>query len=330
MKKYHFKRFIQKIDEALLPFLKKISNRNGNLIILGFHNLCREISDLSREILFPPNCLSLSKFKRCINYFLKNKYTFISPIEILEGLDPTKNFAMITFDDGYHNVMLSLPVLKKHNIPAVFFISYNHILEQKCFWWDVLYRERKKQGIRDEKIIEEMNECLLEKTNIIEKKMKKKFGKNIFTPVSNLDRPLTVEELKYLSKKDFMCIGNHTMNHAILPNYSIKKKKEQISDTQTSINKLIYKTPQVIAYPNGKYSNEIIELCKRCNLKMGITSDYRKNKVCKLNNNDKMLKLGRFIIENHEKIKNRCQIFELDFSIMGFLQRFIRFFQLHD
>ena len=41
---------------------------------------------------------------------------------------------MLTFDDGYYNNHLALPVLEEFDVPALFFISTNHVKQQKCFW----------------------------------------------------------------------------------------------------------------------------------------------------------------------------------------------------
>jgi peptidoglycan/xylan/chitin deacetylase (PgdA/CDA1 family) len=43
----------------------------------------------------------------------------------------------ITFDDGYlDNYQLALPVLKKHDVRAVFFIATTYLTERRIFWWD--------------------------------------------------------------------------------------------------------------------------------------------------------------------------------------------------
>ena len=49
------------------------------------------------------------------------------------------NPAMITFDDGYrdnHDVVM--PILRRHNAKAVFFIATSYITERRVFWWELI------------------------------------------------------------------------------------------------------------------------------------------------------------------------------------------------
>ncbi|MEJ7665168.1 MAG: polysaccharide deacetylase family protein [Hymenobacter sp.] len=64
----------------------------------------------------------------------------MSPADVLRGLDPAGKYALITFDDGYFNNHLALPVLRRYGVPATFFISSHHVLSGQAFWWDVVYR----------------------------------------------------------------------------------------------------------------------------------------------------------------------------------------------
>lgn len=52
-----------------------------------------------------------------------------------EPLPP--NAVMLTFDDGYaDNHAVALPILKKHALPATFFIATGFIEHRRLFWWD--------------------------------------------------------------------------------------------------------------------------------------------------------------------------------------------------
>ncbi len=63
------------------------------------------------------------------------------------GLDELAHFArggtlpvnpvLVTFDDGYRdNHDVALPILKRHHIPAVFFLATHYLNERRLFWWD--------------------------------------------------------------------------------------------------------------------------------------------------------------------------------------------------
>jgi len=56
-----------------------------------------------------------------------------------EALDPGRLNILLTFDDGYvNNHHLALPLLAKHQAPALFFVSTRHMVEQAPFWPDVV------------------------------------------------------------------------------------------------------------------------------------------------------------------------------------------------
>ncbi len=44
---------------------------------------------------------------------------------------------MVTFDDGYRdNYDLAFPVLKRHGVPGVFFITTGFLDQRRVAWWD--------------------------------------------------------------------------------------------------------------------------------------------------------------------------------------------------
>lgn len=57
-----------------------------------------------------------------------------------EGRPLPSNPALLTFDDGYReNVSVVLPILKKHDAKAVFFISTGYMEERKLFVWELIH-----------------------------------------------------------------------------------------------------------------------------------------------------------------------------------------------
>ena len=70
--------------------------------------------------------MTVEKFRQFIDYYVKHDYIFVSLNDIQNGLDPGKNHILITFDDGYYNNNLALPILKEYNIPALFSFHQSH------------------------------------------------------------------------------------------------------------------------------------------------------------------------------------------------------------
>jgi len=208
------------ISEIYLRFFQE----KNSLIIFNFHGLFFSKKEINQNLVNPQTWITKDQFQQFVDYYLKYNYTFVSPNDILHGLD-NKKYIMITFDDGYYNNIYALPILKKYQIPALFFISTNHVKQSKCFWWDILYRERIKNGMSKKEIVYEGNFLKSKTSEEIEKYLIEKFGENTLKPKSDIDRPFTTSELKEFSKEKNVFLGNHTSNHAILTNYSTNEIK---------------------------------------------------------------------------------------------------------
>src|SRR5687768_7492726 len=126
-------------------YLAMFREKNAVMSFL-FHSLFRNEAEIGRNVVDPLDRTTVDQFRRLVQYYVQHDYKFISPQDVVEGLDPSRKYAMLTFDDGYYNNRLAVPILEEFNVPAVFFISTNNVRDNKCFWWDVLYRERITQG----------------------------------------------------------------------------------------------------------------------------------------------------------------------------------------
>ncbi|MBV8757236.1 MAG: polysaccharide deacetylase family protein [Deltaproteobacteria bacterium] len=71
-------------------------------------------------------------------------------VAAMDGVPLPKNPILVTFDDGYKdNLEVALPILKRHNVKAVFFIATHYLSQRRMFWWDrinyILKRSSRKQ-----------------------------------------------------------------------------------------------------------------------------------------------------------------------------------------
>jgi peptidoglycan/xylan/chitin deacetylase (PgdA/CDA1 family) len=61
------------------------------------------------------------------------------------------NPVMVTFDDGYKDGLeVAVPILRKHGVPATFFVATDYIDQRKLFWWDRVHwvvKSSKKESI---------------------------------------------------------------------------------------------------------------------------------------------------------------------------------------
>src|SRR5688572_17254650 len=126
-------------------YLAMFRERPG-LVTLLFHSLFADAAEVRLGHIDPQQCTTVGDFAAVLEHFRAAGYRFVSPADVSSGLDPSARHVMVTFDDGYFNNVRALPVMKRCDVPTTFFISTGHVRDGRCFWWDVLYRERSARG----------------------------------------------------------------------------------------------------------------------------------------------------------------------------------------
>lgn len=288
---------LREADELISKTYLRLFEEKKSIISFMFHGIYKNKEEIDKEMVYYQQGITVSLFRKFVEFFLELGYSFISPDDILNGLDERKNQILITFDDGYFNNQLILPILREYAVPATFFISVNHIIEYKSFWSDVMYREARKRGTSVQKILGEIERFKTWKHEKIEKYLQNEIGEKAFVPLGEIDRPFTLSELKDFSKEPFVFLGNHTCNHAILTNYSTTEIKQEIIEAQKGIHSVTGVYPKAISYPNGNYSKEIIRISKESGLKLGTTVIPQKNNFPIDLQTDKVFSLGRFSLD---------------------------------
>jgi len=315
---------VRKADSLFNSAYLNLAGENKSLIIFLFHALLRNEEEGRLNIIQPFQGVTVGFFRKFVEYFLKQGYNFISPEDILNGLDKNKNFALVTFDDGYYNNRLALDILNQYKIPAVFFISADCVKYGKPYWWDVLYREKLKLKIPSRVAIEKIN--LLSSSRAIadiEKYITDKFGRGVFKFVGDIDRPFTPDELRDFSKEKFVFIGNHTTSHAYLGNCTPREISSTILGAQKYLLEVTGTAPAYISYPHGSYSGEVIKIVKQAGFKLGMAVDNRKNYLPIDLKSDNRFQLGRFALREDAGVVEQCRLCRADIRLTRVLKNFI-------
>ncbi|HEX8425064.1 polysaccharide deacetylase family protein [Hymenobacter sp.] len=303
-----------RIDERISLLHVSILKERPALLIFLFHSLYEEKQTLASATVDAQQNITVAVFSEFIEYFLSNGYIFISPDNIEGVLDKNKKYALITFDDGYFNNQLALPILRKYKVPAVFYVSANHVAAGKSFWWDVVYRQRQKLN----KPWQQQGEYGMlkqRKNHEIEKYLIEQFGQQCLHPVSDLDRPFTPAELQEFARDPYVVIGNHTHNHAILTNYTVAEVEAELLESQQYLTKLLGTAPTSIAYPNGNYSKEVVAIAKRLGFQTGVTVREGKNRLSVCTDALGLMELNRFLLWGDTDIKRQLKLFRSDLHI---------------
>ena len=196
---------------------------------------------------------------------------------------------LITFDDGYaDNYKKALPILKRADAEAIFFISTANIGTRKEFWWDNLERifvgnsVPARLSIRiAEKVYDLPTENARNRTfayrqfhkilKPLDHQMREEVMNKLLTWANlSIDgrethRSMTEEEVRLLSKSSAAHIGAHTKNHIMLSSLSSENQKVEIAEGKEDLERMTGKTVRYFSYPFGgksDYTRETVEICK--------------------------------------------------------------------
>lgn len=194
-----------------------------------------------------------------------------------EPLPP--NPVLITFDDGYRdNHDVAMPILQKHGIRAVFFVTTQNISERRLFWWDrasLLLKRSKKEVL--ELTYPTQRRILLGSDD----KSRARALRAALVPVKahfGLDVPRYLEELERATDVTFtreeelaiaeatlmtwdqvramhragMAIQSHTRSHRILMTLDEKALDEELGGAREEVEAQIHDRVTAVAYPVGK------------------------------------------------------------------------------
>lgn len=300
-----------------------LSGSENNIHTFLFHKLFPDRSHIVPSKGSVSEGFDITQFEYFLKYLSQRNIQFINEWDIIEKkLLPKRHYVYLTFDDGYYNNFAALPLLQKYNAKATFFISTNHIIEGKAFWWDVVFRERTLQDKSATYILEEIKHLLTIKWIEQEKYVMERFGEKAMQPINDLDRPMTVNELTRFSQHPCVSIGNHTHNHLNMAIYSTHELKESVLNAHNFLVECTGKPVSSISYPHGFYNTEVLSLMKQLDYKVGITVNRGKNDAQPTLKNNFNLDLSRVQLSGFHDLNEQLHNVLYDFSFISQLRKF--------
>jgi len=112
---------------------------------------------------------------------------------------------------------------------------------------------------------------------------------------------MTWDEVKALSDAD-MDIQSHTVSHPRLSTLSYKKARHEIFDSKSVLEEKLNKPVTVLAYPYGKYDEEVITIAKEAGMEGAVAVSGLN--VGYLLRTDASYTLERYAVEGDEKIED--------------------------
>jgi len=302
------------LDRLIARSSFAMGNEDGVLLTFLFHGL---FDDSAAAHSGPPDPqgITVEMFGRFLDHFQKHSYTFISPRDISRGLQPAGKYVLVSFDDGYYSNSKALPLLEAFRVPAVLFVSTDHVMQGKAFWWDVVERKARISGTPRKQVQQLVERLKRLKTKEAEALVQAQFGADALRPVNDVDRPLTPSELRELANHPLISLGNHTTDHAILTNYSPTEVRTQIQGAQDAILAMTGKLPEMIAYPNGDETPAIVDAARSAGIAFGLGVHPGRNRLPLEPGSQDAMTLKRFTLTGDCAIEAQCRVSRSLFSL---------------
>jgi len=264
-----------------LPYLRLLSSRKT--VILLYHGVPRQSDSHS---------INGSVFERHI-LFLKRQFEIIPLAELKARREPyEKNRLVLTFDDGFRNhADLVAPILKKHNVPATFFVCSRSSIPGKYLWFAYLqaledhfpekgfyFREKFfDMSLSQRHVgIEQLRNYLLSLDphpiamyETIERELPRLEDCVNEQILNDRYAGITAEQMNELSRNPLFSIGVHTCDHPFLSKCERAEARRQILDNKNWIERILGKPCDFIAYPSGDYNAQVLDECRQLGLKRG-------------------------------------------------------------
>jgi peptidoglycan/xylan/chitin deacetylase (PgdA/CDA1 family) len=261
------------LGDGLASIATQLKGRQApGLVVTYFHAIHEDDATAHAGPVLPFQPLTVRNLAGFIDILLEFGFKFVLASDIAAGLEPDQAYLCLTFDDGYANSLRVLPVLNEFDVPATFFVTTDPIGTGAAFWWDALYRIRKRQGVDTEAVLDEIEGLKERAHHDIVAHVEALGTPAAFRPEGDEDRPLTLEELRRLATDPLAEIGNHTANHAVLTLLDDDAIRATIRRAQDFLEDALGKPPTSIAYPNGNADRRVARIAREIGLSIGFSA----------------------------------------------------------
>jgi peptidoglycan/xylan/chitin deacetylase (PgdA/CDA1 family) len=293
---------ILSIQKLLRHFLA--STLASCLFILGYVNRAKKTA-MSGMYVTPIVFHNPTKrlFNSSIKWLRKNGFLFITTDHLLDILNkkspPPKGAVWISFDDGWRqNLFNVLPTIAKHNIPVTFFLTVSPVKDSGIFWWNLADKHRKEVRKLYQVDRNDLFTLPEHKRKEIVRDLQNRFSRY------HSRQAMTIDEVQTITQLPQVTIGNHTLNHPIMPNCTIQEIESEIIEANIFLKEWTNTDVTFFAYPNGAFDGREIPLLSKLGFTIATTTDNRL-----ISPNDSPYALPRFIaMDEGFLLENICHM----------------------
>ena len=193
---------------------------------------------------------------------------------------------LLSFDDGLRNhAEVAAPILRRYQVPAVFFVSSRHCSPGRYLWFTYLkmldrhfHGELKFNGTSIQFGSSKPGESFERTLQAIEAMTP--YPEAMYTALSEaMPAPLeelvsatvlrdecegmTPDQLREMANDPLFTIGAHTCDHPALPRCTPQEAERQIAENKAWLEATTGVACDLLAYPHGAFTQPIAEICRK-------------------------------------------------------------------
>jgi peptidoglycan/xylan/chitin deacetylase (PgdA/CDA1 family) len=252
--------------------------RNG-VAVLAYHRISGPLSPF--DALFDESVYTCSESALDAQLkMLQSLRTIVSVDDLCDALDGNRSLvpgsALVTFDDATHDhFSRALPILERHSIPAVFFVSTRSLIERTVEWWNLLGFAIRLSSSGTYDLGSTVGSPITLSDPLSRKRAFDTIGRHIKAVSTEADaRPLVIEIAKCLKvqlpSRDEQCrgllrpeqlremvargmfVGSHSHTHSFLSRLSPERQLHELTESKAILESIIANRVRSVAYPYGQ------------------------------------------------------------------------------
>ena len=252
-------------------------SHSSSPIVLMYHGVPRQ------GRLQPLDCAA---FERQI-VFLKRNCTFIHAGQHAVSRGSLRQPAvLLTFDDGFrNNAEVAAPILRRHNVPAVFFVASRHCTPGRYLWFTYLRmlkaffpgnavrfngKSISLKGAERERGIQEVTRQILT-LKPHPRAMYDAIGSQLPALESFVSAEILADEgqgmlpdqIRDLAQDPLFTVGAHTVDHPQLTRCEPDEVAHQLAHNKAWLESVTGKVCDQFSYPEADFDWSVLEQCRR-------------------------------------------------------------------
>jgi peptidoglycan/xylan/chitin deacetylase (PgdA/CDA1 family) len=263
----------------------------GNIpVVIGYHRVVEDFAS-SAKTSIPSLLISRQMLERHLDW-IGRRFRFVTLDEVGSRLESGSGLngpmAAITFDDGYRDFYeLAFPLLLKKGIPAAVFVVTDLISTKRAQVHDKLYAQlAQRAGCRfpyywgGMSVPDVASLTPYQATRVLIETLPLAAVEHVISilegeacipeGISDSFRSLTWEMLDVVRQAG-MIIGSHTKTHALLPNESEPRVRDEVAGSRHAIEKRLGVEVKHFTYPSGLFTTTSVSAVAAAGYRFGYT-----------------------------------------------------------